>query len=198
MWRFYHKNSLPGEESSGRSTSDSVEKPQRCSIPCAHTAPVKLWINHEWLGRWNCHPTGTFQPLERSQELSLPSSSALAGPVQGWIVGSSSGTAPSQGLCWFLLALIPLCSRGGHGGHNSSSKTGSGKRDSLAEPLRMLFICEILFSSSSKVLLLPGASPRVRAASCQSDPAEEARISQGDKLLSRGEAPQPRVLGLNK
>lgn len=41
----------------------------------------------------------------------------------------------------------------------AAQKTGSGKSDSLAEPLRMLFICEILFSSSSRVLLLPGASP---------------------------------------
>lgn len=175
---------------------------QRCSVPCAHTAPVQLWINHDWLGRWNCHPTGTIQPLERSQELSFLTLQ-LCSTCPGWVCpgmdcASSSGTAPSRGLCWFLLALIPLCSWGGHGGHNSSSKTGSGKSDSLAEPLRMLFICEILFSSSSKVLLLPGASPRVRAASCQSDPAGEAGISQGDKPLSRGETPQPRVLGLDK
>lgn len=63
------KNSRHGEESSGKSTSESVGKPRlcpkRCSVPFAHwhlSAPSKLWINQEQLGRWNSHPTGTFQP----------------------------------------------------------------------------------------------------------------------------------------
>lgn len=61
------KNPLHSEESSGRSTSESVGKPQlcpeKCSVPFAHlSALIKLWINHERLGRRNSHPTGTFQP----------------------------------------------------------------------------------------------------------------------------------------
>lgn len=96
-------------------------------------------------------------PLERSQESFAPSTSAapaLPGSIQGWIIGRSREALKVS--TWFNSTLQL---RGGHGPRKSSSKTGSGKSDSLAEPLRMLFICEILFSSSSKVLLLPGASP---------------------------------------
>lgn len=64
-------------------------------------------------------------PLERSQELFLPSTSAalaLAGSIQGWITGRSSGTAPSQGLWWLLLGLIALCSWGGAMGDTTMAR----------------------------------------------------------------------------
>lgn len=138
MWRFYHldaksrktlflvRNPLEGAQVSLWESPSFV--PRDALSYMLISAPNKLWINHEQLGRWNSHPTGTFQPqtsLERRQELFLPSTSAalaLAGSIQGWMVGRSSGTAPSRGLWWFLFGLIPLCSLGGAWGTRQQLK----------------------------------------------------------------------------
>lgn len=142
---------------------DSLGKPslcpKRCSVPFAYwylAAPYKLWTKYSGPGRWKSHLIHVFQPQNMlwngARKYSCPSPLQylpLLGPSRAVSLQEGAGQHHPQGndsSCY--LGLIAFCSWGGgggmcvcHGGSNNGSKTGSGKSDSLAEPLRMLFIC---------------------------------------------------------
>lgn len=134
MWRFYHldaksrktlflvRNPLEGAQVSLWESPSFVPRDAQSYVVIS--VPNKLWIIMNSLEGGipilQVHSSPKHL-LERRQELFLPSTSAALA-LAGSMVGRSSGTAPSRGLWWFLLGLIPLCSLGGAWGTRQQLK----------------------------------------------------------------------------